>query len=443
MQALQSFCSSVFSAILSSCPFNSGNNAQIPEQTKNTPPIPPSPIAFQPQEREFIAGFRGDESTPPARNYRILFINGIRYEHDRAADAAYAVSKVFHNMRVDYAYLKLNAGIVRDVLKGNKSPHYRTHIIPLATHIRKLILEGENSLRKDDDEDSLSTASDPVQRATSSDSQISSFSKRRIYALKDSLDTTSSKVVIVVHSGGAALLKAALSLLSPQTRKKIDVITLGGAYQFGSSDVGKAYNIIHMNDWVPTFSWLCSKDVAPDAAIEYVGSRLSIPMSGHAFFSPEYQGALKRIMTAYFRQIAEIALIYRSPSLDSVIDDEEEESPIELSCITDTIFIEDDNQHIANSCKFEEIYDDESDDSIIDITQCGSSSDESDRLSTDSDEVDTHYTVKLQNKSATLTHQSWDSLQPMLNSTKGQQYVLQSGRRNSLPLLPGAEEIKV
>lgn len=206
------------------------------------------------------------------RNVRIITINGIGYQPIHCKDMAEVISKMFSGIQVDSAYLGITKNDVVHALKLN-TPKIDHFIRPL----QKKLTDTFNEIKPSDSEEEDNS---PVSEQTP--------------PLFWQGDETESRIVVVIHSGGAAFMRAALKTLPKEIAEKIHVLTFGGACQIGTEGVAEASNFIHKNDLIPTVSWPFTKNPDKNTRITYFGSRWTPPMQGHAFLGKENLAILKK-----------------------------------------------------------------------------------------------------------------------------------------------------
>lgn len=308
-QMLSNITSNITSGLTSSAPssFTSQSNSISISQSGNieTPNNHILPVTY--------FGTTGTMNHPLARNLKFLFLNGIGYRPCDSQSAAEEMSRLLHGTEVEYAYVGISKKDVYNALTLNDRENQK-FIRPLNRKIISIMGKiADNMCPMQQQQRLLDSDNDILSHQNSQEKSISSFSERRTWRSSNAHtnNTVTGRLVVVIHSGGAAIFRQALRHLPLHIAQRITAITLGGACQIGESRASQAFNIIHMTDLVPKISWLATKnpDIAP---IQYIGSRWSRPMSGHAFLGHEHQEALKKILNVFLHSIDEIAVVQKT-----------------------------------------------------------------------------------------------------------------------------------
>ena len=227
-------------------------------------PRPPSPLVATP-------GSVGEGRL--FRNFRVMFINGCSYEEWESIAAAQKISQLFQerigqSVKVHYTYIPMNFKQVIHSVRWNIDP------------------PGNDIL--------LQSIRERLQHISKPPSQKPS----RFGELEG------GRLALVLHSGAGAYLKSIMRRLTPEERKKIDVITLGSACLFKKEDFHNAMNYIAHWDPFPRLAQF-AESFWPrryNAEVLSAGSVLQAPVLSHKFFRFPYQDALKKVVDMYLEE---------------------------------------------------------------------------------------------------------------------------------------------
>ena len=208
------------------------------------------------------------------RNFRVMFINGCSYEEWENIAAAEKISQLFQErigqgIKVHYTYVPLNFKQVIHSVRWNIDP---SGCDLLLQNIRERLRHIDKP---------------PSEKP-------SKFGELK----------TGGRLSLVLHSGAGALLKSIMKKLTPEERKKIDVITLGSASLFKKEDFHNVMNFVAHWDPFPRLAQL-AESLWPrryNAEVLSAGSIMQMPVLSHKFFRFPYQEALKKVVDMYLEE---------------------------------------------------------------------------------------------------------------------------------------------
>jgi len=204
-----------------------------------------------------------------AGNARIVFVNGVGATEKRCREAAEKISDLFNSTTVHYTFLPLcYTSVIRSIVHRRPSRESEFLLETVREHLK------------------APTAQNAPQTLPGG-----------------------KRIIVILHSGGGAMMAAIQGQLTRDERQQIDIIALGSAHLFSRHRRYHAvYNIVSPGDPVP---YLCSliRQVVHNAKeffkpIHIVGSPVDkVTMSRHGFFGELYQQALEERKEAYDKEI--------------------------------------------------------------------------------------------------------------------------------------------
>jgi len=214
-----------------------------------------------------------------AKNVRILFVNGLRYNKNSCYRAAFHISQIFNSALVHYTYIPLTLPqIVQSIAYGSRPNGCQLLLQNIKQHLQELhnqksvVTLAQHRKTKDPEQKTLAGG---------------------------------ERLIVIVHSGGGAMLEAIQNDLTEEERDRIDVISFGSAHLFRHDyQFRQVVNVVAHGDPVPYISdlfYLVTRQLRELMKPPYyVGEPENrIRLEHHSFLGDAYQETLKGLKEEY------------------------------------------------------------------------------------------------------------------------------------------------